>query len=408
NELSYITGRSNNVLSQITGRIPSAGFAITTPGPLTVNGSTATVAGNGWVNIRGIRLAGGTALLPVTWTGSSTWQVAAPIPPGPSTLTLEAVNFSGAVVGTASLSVNNTTPITPAAAHNLVISELMYHPDDLTPEEEADGFTDPDQFEYLEVMNIGGSPVNLTGVRFTSGIDYDFASGSTLSPGERLIIVRDRTAFFARHPEAAARLAPGAFLNVTGLNNSGEGLLLTDAQGAIIKSFAYDDVFPWPASADGTGRSLVLVAPATNPDHALPTNWRASVAPGGTPGGSDAIPFTGIPSADADCDGLTAFVEHAIGTSDLVPNSASPQSDASRTRFTINPDGYLEFSATRNLAADEAILEAQWSTDLNTWDAASMILVSESPETAGTSTLTWRSLAPLPARAFIRLDVRAR
>ncbi|MFN0126990.1 MAG: lamin tail domain-containing protein, partial [Verrucomicrobiales bacterium] len=42
NELSYITGRSNNVLSQITGRIPSAGFAITTPGPLTVNGSTAT------------------------------------------------------------------------------------------------------------------------------------------------------------------------------------------------------------------------------------------------------------------------------------------------------------------------------------------------------------------------------
>jgi hypothetical protein len=44
----------------------------------------------------------------------------------------------------------------------------------------------------------------------------------------------------------------------------------------VIRSFTYDDEFPWPDSPDGLGDSLVLVAPATNPDHSLAANWRAS------------------------------------------------------------------------------------------------------------------------------------
>jgi hypothetical protein len=162
-ELSYLTTRSNNVLSQISSRIPSVAFGITTPGPLTVNGSTATLAGSGWVNVRGLRRAGTTAFLPVTWTGQSSWQALVTVPPGSSTVTLEAVNFSGAVVGTASLMVNNTTTLTPASAATVAVSEIMYHPADPTPAETAAGFSSGDQFEYLEIMNIGAFTSDLTG-----------------------------------------------------------------------------------------------------------------------------------------------------------------------------------------------------------------------------------------------------
>jgi hypothetical protein len=407
-ELSFLTSRSNNVLSQITSRIPSVGFAITTPGPLTVNGSTATLAGNGWVNVRGIRRAGTTAFLPLNWTNASAWQAAVPVSPGTNTVTLEAVNFSGAVVGTASLVVNNTTTITPASAATVVVSEIMYHPADPTPAEVSAGFASADQFEYLELMNIGASTADLTGVRFTAGIEYDFVPTTLLPSGQRLVIARDRSAFLARHPGAAGRLAAGAFLNATGLNNSGEPVRLVDAGGTEIKAFTYDDAFPWPVSADGGGASLVLISPATNPDHGLATNWRSSVGVGGSPGTGDAVAFAGNASADADRDGLNAFIEHAIGTSDSTPNSSTDLADPAGTRIEMTPDGHLLIHGTRNLAADDVVTEAELSTNLTSWNAAGMVLVSESPAGAGTSLMTWRSLQPVGPRAFARVHYSPR
>jgi hypothetical protein len=330
------------------------------------------------------------------------------VPPGLSTVSLEAVNFSGAVVGTGSLAVNNTTTVTPASAANLVVSELMYHPADPGGAESDAGFTSSDQFEYLEVMNIGTSTINLTGVAFSAGIDYAFASGTTLPPGQRLVVARDRNAFLFRHPAAAGQLATGAFLNATGLNNAGETLRLLDATGGIIKEFAYDDGFPWPGEADGNGASLVLVAPASNPDHSVASHWRSSVGPGGSPGTGDAVPFSGNPNADADQDGLDAFTEHAIGTSDSLPNTGTSGNDAAGTHFSLGSDGYLSFSATRNLAADDVVYAAELSSDLTQWQANAMTLVSETPNGPGTTTLTWRSILPVTNRVFARLHLRAR
>ena len=66
----------------------------------------------------------------------------------------------------------------------LVITEVMYHPTDPTPAEIAAGFDDDDLFEYLELKNVGSSPLDLSDVRFTKGIDFDFinATQTTLDP----------------------------------------------------------------------------------------------------------------------------------------------------------------------------------------------------------------------------------
>ena len=407
--LAYMTSRSDNVLAQISGQIPSVPFAITTAAPVSAVNGSVTIAGNGWVNVRGIRLTGTTGFLPVTWTGNSTWQILVPVPPGQTTLNLQAVNFSGAVIGSASIIAQNSSTITPASAANLVVSEISYHPGNLTPAEVLAGITDPDQFEFLEVMNISPNlTADLTGVSFTTGISYDFAAGTTLLPGDRLVVARDRAAFTKRYPAATGKLAAGAFLNATALSNSGESILLADAGGATIKSFTYDDKFPWPESPDGNGDTLVLIAPLTNPDHNLPANWRSSVAASGSPGTGDATTFAGTPTADADRDGLNALLEYAIGTSDASANPVSPTESADGTSFVLDPGDFLVFTAYRNLAADDIRCEAQLSTDLTAWSSASLVLVSDIPAGGGRSKMTWHSTAPLTVRTFARLAVSQR
>ena len=76
------------------------------------------------------------------------------------------------------------------------------------------------------------------------------------------------------------------------MSNGGEEILVTAAEGEEILRFAYSDQPPWPAVADGGGRSLELfdawsvptVLPAKNAFLALAQNWRASNLFHGSPG----------------------------------------------------------------------------------------------------------------------------
>ncbi|MGI9243649.1 MAG: lamin tail domain-containing protein, partial [Verrucomicrobiales bacterium] len=134
-DLSYMTSRSNSVLSQINGNIAPVAFNITTNSPHSIAGATATITGDGWVNVREIRIAGSSSPLAVTWTDGNSWEALVPAAPGVSTVTIEAVDFSGNFIGSDTITIDNTTPFEPASAANLVISEIMYHPADPSPEE---------------------------------------------------------------------------------------------------------------------------------------------------------------------------------------------------------------------------------------------------------------------------------
>ena len=64
------------------------------------------------------------------------------------------------------------------------ISELMYHPGD-------------PGHEFLELVNTGSSAEDLSGWGVITGIDYVFPPGTTLAPGERLVVCKDRAALSA-------------------------------------------------------------------------------------------------------------------------------------------------------------------------------------------------------------------
>ncbi|CAN5270314.1 hypothetical protein BH23VER1_BH23VER1_10690 [soil metagenome] len=223
---------------------------------------------------------------------------------------------------------------------DLVVSEIMYHPQD-------DGAA-----EFVELLNIGTETVALAGVAFTGGITFDFAGGAvtSLAPGARLLLVRDQAAFEATYGSGLNSMIAGVYGGA--LDNSGESLRLEGAGGVVLREFTYDDALPWPTAADGGGRSLVLVAPATDPDHDLALNWRPSAAPGGSPGGSDATAFAGDPLADGDGNGRADLLDYAFGSGEAV---LTPGMEASSFRYS------------RTLGADDVAVGIEFSSDLKNW-----------------------------------------
>ena len=165
----------------------------------------------------------------------------------------------------------------------------MYHPADPTPAEVSAGFTDSDEFEFIELMNTGANPVDLTDAAFTDGIAFTF-TGGTLAPGARLLLVKNAAAFAQRYGAL-----PVGGIYTGSLNNTGDHLLLLDRGNVPILDFSYLGSAPWPAEADGSGFSLTLLHPgALNP--ALASSWRVSVSPNGSPGANDALLAANFPT----------------------------------------------------------------------------------------------------------------
>ena len=165
---------------------------------------------------------------------------------------------------------------------NIVINEIMFNPIPVNT-----------GTEYIELFNRGATSVNLTGWRFSRGVDFTLPAGTTLAPGAYLVVAADVSAFSAKYPSV---------INVIGgwdglLSNSGEEVELEDANGNNVASVLYSDEgdwatrvrtgasdtgWTWLAQADGGGRSLELCNPGMAGNNGQ--NWLPSTAADGSPG----------------------------------------------------------------------------------------------------------------------------
>lgn len=185
-----------------------------------------------------------------------------------------------------------------ALLDGLRVTEIMYKP--AAPSDAGD-------YEFIEVQNIGTSTLDLSGVRFTNGIDYTFPAGTTLAPNAYLVVCRNRDAFLSRYPSAAAVLADGVYSGA--LDNSGETIALTlpAPWDVHILKFRYEPDW-YPATA-GDGYSLVTVDPATTAprDWDQQGSWSASATVHGNPGGlAEVIPVISS-TTEAEAEVGTAF-----------------------------------------------------------------------------------------------------
>jgi hypothetical protein len=247
------------------------------------------------------------------------------------------------------------SPVSP-----LRITELLYNP--------VGGVG----AEFLEIRNIGASPVDLAGVALTSGVTFPFPSHVLAAGGHALVV--ENTATFASlygggHPVVGQYSGR--------LDNGGERIVLAAADASTIHDFEYDDA--WYPSTDGPGKSLVIRDAAG--DLALwgqAAGWRASTASSGTPGavepklcanGVDDDGDAAIDLADGGCanaasdtettecsDGLDNDGDTQVDLTDLQCTSASHASespDAGDSFFCYAAAATTEFERTTLVVGDE-------------------------------------------------------
>ena len=158
----------------------------------------------------------------------------------------------------------------------LRVTEIMYNPAE-------GGVFDNEQYEFIELKNIGTAPLKLDGVKFTRGISYTFETGRNrmLAAGACIVVARNQSAFTARYG-STVNLAPGTYTG--SLDNAGEKIELEDRTNSTILDFEYDD--EWFPATDGQGYSLTIKDPANADLDSWPgkDSWRASPAKNGSPG----------------------------------------------------------------------------------------------------------------------------
>jgi hypothetical protein len=231
---------------------------------------------------------------------------------GPITITTNVAVFARARWGSVWSDLTLATYV--VSVPSLRITEIMYNPDRL-----AGSTNDPQDFEYLELKNIGPTTLNLNGVRFTNGISFNF-TGSTitnLTAGARVLVVKNLAAFVSRY---------GGGLPVAGqyggsLANDGERLALVGPVGEPILDFSFHD--EWFAVTDGPGFSLVIVDEnASTSLWSSQQSWRPSGVWHGSPGAGDTNPPS-LPSILVN-EAFTRSLPPAVDLIELFNPSGSP------------------------------------------------------------------------------------
>ena len=235
------------------------------------------------------------------------------------------------------------------AERPLRITEIMYHPAPAA----AGGPYKEEDFEFIEVQNVGTFVQDLAGVRLEGGVSFDFSGGSVarLEKGAVAVVVRNLPAFASRYAAEGIAVA-GEYGGK--LANDRERLVLRGPGGETIVEVAYED--GWQPSTDGGGPSLVVVDPrapaSTWPE---PGSWRASRHPLGSPGldesEGDPSPGRALPGdfngdARLTVSDAIALLRHLLlgGGPALPCGEGGLESEGNRAALDANGDGGVDVS----------------------------------------------------------------
>ena len=213
----------------------------------------------------------------------------------------------------------------PLRGQNAVlINEIMYHPNSTNVLE-----------EYVELFNAGTNQVDLSGWRFTKGVQFTFPSNTFLAVSNYLVVAADRATFTNKYPGVTNFVA--GWLGV--LSDNGDEIQLEDALGQTVDNLSYapegdwairqigvegvpgavdqygKQGWEWFAEHDGRGKSLELIN--RNLSNHSGQNWASSTLSNGTPGRVNSVIRTNIAGLRNDRQ-MTDFQNHGrdVGADD--------------------------------------------------------------------------------------------
>ena len=176
---------------------------------------------------------------------------------------------------------NPTTGSTNAGVLSpaIVINEIYYDP-----------ITGDDRDEFVELYNRSSAAIDLTGWRFTSGINFSFAPGTSLAAGAYLVVASDRSRLLTNHPalspasvvgnfggslaNSGERLAIGFNDTSVSTNATNSAVLMTNTFHVTVEEVTYGTGGRWGRWAHGGGSSLERRD--VHGDAADPANWADS------------------------------------------------------------------------------------------------------------------------------------
>lgn len=185
---------------------------------------------------------------------------------------------------------NNTVSFTLSASaglHALVINEIMYDPA-------------PDRPEYIELVNTTSLPLSLEGWTIADAppskknrhVVALAPHARNIAPHGYALIASDSAIIEQMERSAASALALVA--PSLSLANTGEAIILSDAEGTVIDSLCYSPAWHIRRS-DNAGRSLEKIHPSLASCDARSWSTSAS-AQGGTPGAANSVFASLLPS----------------------------------------------------------------------------------------------------------------
>lgn len=146
-----------------------------------------------------------------------------------------------------------------ARNRDVIISEILYQPPSILT----------NGAPFIELFNRGKVPVDLSGWKFTEGVQFAFPAGATIGPGEYVVVTGDTNRFRSAYGDVGVA---GQYEGK--LSHKGELLRLVDRAGNLVNEVDYKTGGDWPELANGLGSSLELTHPSM--DNTLPSAWRAS------------------------------------------------------------------------------------------------------------------------------------
>jgi len=179
-------------------------------------------------------------------------------------------------------------------AEKVLVSEIMFH---ASSEKTND--------EWVELYNSDTAPMNVTGWRLKSAVDFTFPNMS-IPAGGYLVVAADLAAFHTNYPGVTNVIG-----NWSGaMPNHGATVKLVTATGETVNEVSYAEEgdwatrflgpvdngyrgWLWDCPAAGFGKSLELVNPAMPNQYGQ--NWKSSITVNGTPGRTNSVAATNIP-----------------------------------------------------------------------------------------------------------------
>jgi hypothetical protein len=201
---------------------------------------------------------------------------------------------------------------------SLRVTEIHYHPLDVDT-------TNDDEYEFIELKNVGQTELVLTGAAFVNGIDYTFTEGSI--PANSFVIIASNAVKFK---ELYNFDAYGEYEGQ--LDNGGERITLVSSAGDTVINFKYSDDAPWPVEADGLGYSLVSKSRSGAGDPDTSAYWVISGVLNGSPGADDVV--SGVKD-------ITGFVPSEYKLQQNYPNPFNPVTNIS---YTIPETGLVSLT----------------------------------------------------------------